>query len=109
MWSLEQAASALTDDAVFQAWARGKPPAAPVLGANEQGPGPETSSKPKVRPIQKGEFLWKFNCKRILTVEKADCAAITASMRQFGGGISGGAEELIHSLKIVSEMSKQGS
>ena len=79
----------MTDDAVVQEWARGQPPQGGLSDAGASvAAEPAGTTKPKVRPIQKGEFLRKFTCKRILAVEKADCAAITASMRQFGGGVS---------------------
>ena len=69
-------------------------------------PGPDASQRPKIRPIQMGEFLRKFTCKRLLSLDKLDVAAVSASLRQFGCGIPGGAEAVIHFRKIVMDLWK---
>ena len=59
--------------------------------------------RPKVWPIQMGEFLRKFVCKRWQAMEKLDILAIMASMRQYGCGAPGGTEALIHFGKAVDK------
>eukprot|EP00973_Karenia_brevis_P044921 6220379-Karenia_brevis.AAC.1 len=61
-------------------------------------------SRPKVRPIQMGEFLRKFACRRLLALERGTVLAATADMRQFGCGVAGGAEALIHFRKAVLDL-----
>ena len=55
-----------------------------------------------------GEFLRKFTCKRLGAIDKTDVAAICASLRQFGCGISGGAEAVIHFRKLAMELWRAG-
>ena len=50
--------------------------------------------KAKVRPIQMGEFLRKWACRRLLQVAKPDIGKVMWTMRQLGVGAPGGAEAL---------------
>ena len=54
------------------------------------------SSKPLVRPIQMGEFLRKYVTRRMLAVDKLRIQCSMANARQWGVGVSGGAEAIIH-------------
>ena len=90
------------DDWVHEIVAQGSP--IDEVETETRNPAAEmTESKPKVRPIQMGEFLRKFTCKRLGAVDRSDVAAICASLRQFGCGISGGAEAMIHFRNLVME------
>eukprot|EP00973_Karenia_brevis_P020465 2810879-Karenia_brevis.AAC.1 len=42
--------------------------------------------KPKVRPIQMGEYMRKYISRRILAAEKAQLNAAMRSLRQWGVG-----------------------
>ena len=87
-------ASLLTVPGKLESWlAAALDNADPEVSQSENGPTQtaECTSRPQVRPIQMGEFLRKFTCKRLLTLDKKDIAAASASMRQFGCGINGGA------------------
>ena len=64
--------------------------------------------RPLVRPIQAGEFLRRFTSKRLLALDRDDFAAIATSMRQFGAGVPGGAEALIHFQKMVNIVARKG-
>ena len=68
--------------------------AAPAAGAQAPVSGTDATAtpKPKVRPIQMGEFLRKWVSKRLLKLNGADVGKIMASMRQLGVGVQGGAE-----------------
>eukprot|EP00973_Karenia_brevis_P011960 1623910-Karenia_brevis.AAC.1 len=68
---------------------------------------PPQSSK-KVRPIQMGELLRKFVCRRLLKLDKADVDRVMISMRQFGCGVEGGAESLQALFQIVDDLWRAG-
>jgi hypothetical protein len=56
-----------------------------------------TSEPPKKpRPIQCGEFLRKLCSKRLLKFNQTHVRAVVTSLRQWGVGISGGAESIAH-------------
>ena len=66
-----------------------------------QGEAADASApKAKVRPIQMGEFLRKWACRRVLQVAKSDLGRVMWTMRQLGVGAPGGAEApaLFHQL-----------
>ena len=64
--------------------------------------------RPKVRPIQMGEFLRKFTCRRLLAVEQPEILAATVDMRQYGCGAAGGMEAIIHFRKCVRALWRRG-
>ena len=78
-------------------------PAAPPTAGASAG-----ATRPKVRPIQMGEFLRKFTCRRLLAVDQPEVLAATADMRQFGCGVAGGAEAIIHFRKCVRALWRGG-
>ena len=51
-------------------------------------------AKPKVRPIQMGEWLRKWVSKRLLRLNASDIGKIMVATRQLGVGTPGGAEAL---------------
>ena len=73
-----------------------------------QGPSVATGQRPKVRPIQMGEFLRKFARKRLLAIDKATIQAATLDMRQMGCGVAGGAEAIIHFRKAIMALWREG-
>ena len=76
----------------------------PVQEAPQEAP----PNRPKVRPIQMGEFLWKFTCRRLLAIDKPELLAATADLWQFGAGVEGGAEAIIHFRKAVRALWRRG-
>ena len=76
-------ASLLTKEGGLEEWAASL---GPMVDEDHDQPMPaattlDDSKRPKVRPIQMGEFLQKFTCKRLLSLDKEDAAAVTASLR----------------------------
>ena len=61
-----------------------------------------------VRPIQMGEFLRKFTCRRLLAIDKPELLAATADLRQYGAGVTGGTEAIIHFRKAVRALWRRG-
>ena len=64
--------------------------------------------RPKVRPIQMGEMLRKFVCKRALSLERPQILRIMTSMRQYGCGTPGGTEAIIHLRKHLQSLWDKG-
>ena len=90
----------------WQAWFKGSRRRWP-WGGNDDGRMPPghrgtaepPASKAKVRPIQMGEFLRKWACRRLLQVAKPDIGKVIWTMRQLGVGAPGAeALALFHQL-----------
>ena len=64
----------------------------------------QPDDRPKVRPIQMGEFMRKFVSRRLLLLNKADIGKVMAAMRQLGVGTSGGAEALAIFHQLLYEL-----
>ena len=53
----------------------------------------------KVRPIQMGDFLWKYVSRQLLALSEGEIAALTAAQRQLGFGFQGAeAPAIFHQL-----------
>ena len=71
---------------------------------------PETSAvqRPKVRPIQMGEFLRKLLVRRTLHVNRLSLQKTMLSLRQWGVGAPGGAEAIAHSHLTLEALYNDG-
>ena len=63
----------------------------------------------KVRPIQMGEFLWKYVSRKLLALSEGGIAALTTAMRQLGVGSQGGAEALASFHQLLYDEWAEGS
>ena len=64
--------------------------------------------KPGVRPIQMGEFLRKHVTRRMLAVDKRRIQCSMTNARQWGVGVSGGTEAIIHTHYAIEELYFKG-
>jgi hypothetical protein len=64
---------------------------------------------PKVRPIQMGEFLRKWTCRRLLLLSGSDISRVMIALRQLGLGASGGAEALAILHQLIYKLWQRGS
>ena len=62
----------------------------------------------KVRPIQMGEVLWKFVAMRLLKANKVDVDKVMTALRQYGCGVSGGAEAIQQMFQLVDDLWRKG-
>ena len=67
-----------------------------AAAAQEDSHMEEASPRPKVRPIQMGEFLRKFLVRRTLHVHRLRTQRTMLSCRQWGVGAPGGSEAIAH-------------
>ena len=67
------------------------------------------TARPKVRPIQMGEFLRKWVSRRLLKLNVADIEVVMSAMRQLGVRSQGGAEALAIFQQCVYDLWKSGS
>ncbi len=77
----------------------GDPPTAAMSDETSGG-----RERPKVRPIQMGEMLRKFVCKRGLALERTEVLQLMTAMRQYGCGSPGGTEVIIHIKKHLQSL-----
>ncbi len=66
------------------------------------------SHRPKVRPIQMGEFLRKWVSRRLQALNSNDTGKVMTAMRQLGVGTAGGAEALAIFQQLIYELWKAG-
>ena len=67
-----------------------------------------SNGKPGVRPIQMGEFLRKYVTRRMLAVDKLRIQCSMTNARQWGVGVSGGTEAIIHTHYAIEELFFKG-
>eukprot|EP00973_Karenia_brevis_P090652 12403553-Karenia_brevis.AAC.1 len=63
-----------------------------------------SNNKPPVRPIQMGELIRKFVCRRILQATRGQANAACLGARQWGVGAAGGMEGIVHTHKTVEAL-----
>eukprot|EP00973_Karenia_brevis_P094219 12421357-Karenia_brevis.AAC.1 len=74
----------------------------PILNASAP------SGRPKVRPIQMGEFLRKWMTRRLLAIQKIPIQCAMTAARQWGVGTPGGAEAIIYAHHGIEELFFEG-
>ena len=63
----------------------------------------------KVRPIQMGEFLWKYVSRKLLALSEGEIAALMTAMRQLGVGSQFGPEAVAIFHKLLNDEWAEGS
>ena len=77
-------------------------PAQPALAPTP--PTPEQPTTPAVRPIQVGEWLRKVITRRILDTDKATTSKKLLQSRQWGIGVTGGAEAIAITHLLIEDL-----